>query len=76
VADRRGSEPDRRAAVRRRPAESVTGVAGLGGVIAGVIAGNELAAALAAIGFLPTVVTFIVNHGGLVGLKDTILHGR
>ena len=58
-----------------RPAETVGAAAGTGGIIAALAAHNWLAAALAAIGYIPALVTFVVVHGGIKGLFNTLWKG-
>jgi Na+(H+)/acetate symporter ActP len=61
---------------KARPAESVAGVGGLGGLIAALVADNQLAAILSAVvGFLPAVVTYLVAHGGIRGVLRTLWGG-
>lgn len=59
-----------------RPAETVGAAAGTGGIIAALAAHNWLAAGLAAVGYLPAVVTLLVTHGGVSGVLRDIWKGR
>lgn len=62
----------------KRPAETTTAggaVALLAALVLGLPA--ETAAAVGvALGFVPAVVTFIVNHGGIRGLARKLWQGR
>jgi hypothetical protein len=61
---------------KARPAESVAGISGIGGLIAAIVSDNELAAVLSAVvGFLPAVVTYLVAHGGIRGLLRSLWSG-
>jgi hypothetical protein len=62
----------------RRPAETTTlGAGGLAGVVAGAAgAPPALAVALWAVGALPHLVTFLVDHGGVAGTARTLWRGR
>lgn len=59
-----------------RPAETAGAAAGTGGVIASIASHNWLALGLAAIGYIPAAVTFLVSHGGIAGLWRSLVHGR
>jgi hypothetical protein len=75
-AERRGTQPDRRRSHRLHPAESVGAATGMGGVITGIALHNPLAAALAACGIVPGLVTFVVRHGGLSGVLRLFWRGE
>ena len=60
---------------KARPAETAGAAAGTGGIIAALAAHNWLAVGLAAVGYLPAVVTFVVTHGGVSGLLRSVWKG-
>jgi hypothetical protein len=57
-----------RATAHRRPAELTAASAGLTGLVVALAAGDTVTAAVALIGFIPAVVSFVVEHGGIRGL--------
>lgn len=67
--------PGRRGIRKRRPAETVAAGGGLAGLVAAIAAHNTLAAVTAAVGFVPAVVTYLFDHGGLAGVAGRLLHG-
>ena len=60
---------------RTRPAETATASAGAVALLVAVWEGNMLATAVALLGILPAVVTFVVTHGGLKGCAATLWRG-
>ena len=63
----------------RRPAEKAGAVGSLALIVArlaGVQDPDALAAIGVAAGALPSVVTFLVDNGGLAGVVGLLLHGR
>lgn len=60
----------------RRPAETTAAVIGTGGLVAAISAGNALAIACAAIGYVPAVVTYLYDNGGLAGIVHSLWRGR
>lgn len=65
-------------AAQNRPAEATGGLAALATAIAALAGGSvELVATIGiAAGLLPAIVTYLVGHGGLLGVWREILHGR
>lgn len=61
--------------MKTRPAETAGVVAGTGGIVAAVIAHQWAAIAVACAGYVPAAVTFIVAHGGVRGVLQTIWKG-
>lgn len=60
---------------RARPAETAAAGGGVAGLIAAAAAHNWLAAAIAAVGFVPSVVTLLVANGGLRGAWRRLMDG-
>lgn len=58
-----------------RPAETITGVGGLGAIVAGVVAHQWPVVVTGCLGFVPGAVTFVVTHGGLKGMLNSIWKG-
>lgn len=63
-------------AVKTRPAESVGATGGLAGFVIAVAEHNWTAACIALVGFLPAIVTFLVENGGIKGELKSIWKGR
>lgn len=70
--------PARKPVVQHRPAEATGGVGALATAIAAIAGADvEVVAAVGiAAGLLPAVVTYMVDHGGLLGTFRLILRGR
>lgn len=65
--------------MKGRPAESVTGVAAIGmllAIILGVHDTETIAAMVGGLGLVPAAVTLFVANGGLIGVGRLILRGR
>lgn len=60
----------------KRPAEKTTASVGLVALVWALVEGNQQAALTAAVAAIPTLVTFLVTHGGLRGLLRLIWTGR
>lgn len=63
----------------KRPAETGGVAAAVGGIIArivGVTNPDTLAYIIAAVGFIPALITFVVANGGLRGVAGIFWHGR
>jgi hypothetical protein len=62
-----------------RPAETMTGIAGIGGLLAIILGINDpeaIAAMFAALSVLPALVTGLITNGGIVGFGRRLLYGR
>jgi hypothetical protein len=62
--------------LRRRPAESVAAGGGLAGLAVALTAGDRVTVIVALIGFVPAVVSFVVENGGVRGLVGKLMGSR
>lgn len=62
--------------IKNRPAETAGATLGIAGVVTAIATGDAVVAITAASNFVPAVVTFVVEHGGLRGLFLTLWRGR
>jgi hypothetical protein len=62
--------------MKRRPAETTTGLLASGGLAVALSQHNWLAAGLAAIGYVPVIVTWLTHHGGIKGALTDLWTGE
>ena len=64
------------ACLKRRPAEAVAAGGGVAGLAVAVSTGDRIAVLVALIGFVPAVVSFVVQQGGVRGLVTQFIGAR
>lgn len=62
--------------MKARPAETAGAAAGTVGLAAGIATHDWLAVGVACIGYVPAIVTWLVNHGGIRGALGALWRGR
>lgn len=62
--------------MKSRPAETAGALVGTTGLVAAIASGNYLAAGVAVAGYIPALVTWLVNNGGIRGALQALWGGK